>query len=339
MYEYKGKHRSTYYTITHDNKRVNLGHDLLMAKRKLLELEESRPMTGTIGYLLDDYLKEVQRLVSAGKRSASTLQTNELEVKNLKEAFGRMKPIDLQPNHVWVYLHKARGIKAPIRANREVAYLQAAFNWARDQGIVRDNPCVGVKRNEETPRVRLVNDDEFKQFLEFCRCNGHLGNDSEYKKDSDSGLRVALAASVAYLTGKAQAQVLRLHKTQIKDEGIEFSKRKRGAAVLVEWTDILRTIVNECCALPTETESVFLICNRFGQPYSRSGFKSMWQRLMKAWMAAGNEHFTFHDLRAKTVTDLIEDGRKASELTGHRTEDIPAKVYDRRAVRKAKAVK
>lgn len=82
-----------------------------------------------------------------------------------------------------------------------------------------------------------------------------------------------------------------------------------------------------------------LIHSRVGQPYSSQGFKAMWQRLMKEWVEQGNERFTFHDLRAKAVTDLIEDGRKASELTGHRTESIPAKVYDRRAVRKSKAMK
>ena len=65
----------------------------------------------------------------------------------------------------------------------------------------------------------------------------------------------------------------------------------------------------------------------------------MWRRQMKEWVEQGKERFTFHDLRAKTVTDLIENGRKASELTGHRTENISAKVYNRRAIRKSKAIK
>jgi len=85
--------------------------------------------------------------------------------------------------------------------------------------------------------------------------------------------------------------------------------------------------------------SMYLIYNRHGQPYTSNGFKAMWQRLMKIWVEKGNERFTFHDLRAKAVTDMIEDGRKTSELTGHRTESIPAKVYDRRVVRKSQAVR
>jgi integrase len=339
MYLYIGKRRDTFYTITSDNQRINLGHDLLAAKRKLLELEEGHSIAGSISELLDDYLKEVKSKVETGKRSARTLQDNTAEIVQLKKAFGGMRPKDLQPNHVWTYLHKFRGKEAPVRANREVSFLQAAFNWARGQGTVRDNPCAGVERNEEVSRTRMITDAELDSFSAFSRSNGHLEKDSERKESSDAGLRIALAARIAYLTGKAQAQVLRLHKTQITDKGILFSQRKRGAATLVEWTPIMRAAVDECLALPSNITSMYLIYNRQGQPYSSQGFKAMWQRLMKSWVAEGNERFTFHDLRAKAVTDLIEDGRKASELTGHRTESIPAKVYDRRAVRKSKAVR
>lgn len=340
LYVYKGKRHSTYYTITSRNERINLGHDLLIAKRKLLELEEGKSIAGTIGELLDDYLTEIKSKVDAGKRAISTYESNQLEIVQLKKAFGTMAPKDLKPPHVWAYLHKFRGKEAPVRANREVSFLQAAFNYARSQGIVRDNPCIGVERNEEESRTRLVTEAEMDSLIKFCRENGHLDNDSERKESSDAGLRVALAARLAYLTSKAQGQILRLHKSQINDqEGITFSKRKRGAPTLVQWTDELRRTVDECLALPTKVASLYLICNRHGQPYTSSGFKSMWKRIMNKWVEAGNEHFTFHDIRAKSTTDLIEDGRKASELTGHLTESIPAKVYDRRAVRKAKAVR
>ena len=143
----------------------------------------------------------------------------------------------------------------------------------------------------------------------------------------------------AYLTGKALGQVLRISRTQITDEGIEFGKRKRGANTLVTWTPALRAAVDECLALPAKITSMYLIFNADGQPYTPSGFKAMWQRMMGAWAEAGNERFTFHDLRAKAVTDTTEAGRKASDLTGHRTESVVAQVYDRRRVRKAPAAR
>ena len=45
------------------------------------------------------------------------------------------------------------------------------------------------------------------------------------------------------------------------------------------------------------------------------------------------------ELRAKAVTDMTEEGRKASDLTGHRTEAVVSKVYDRRRIRKAPAAR
>ena len=51
------------------------------------------------------------------------------------------------------------------------------------------------------------------------------------------------------------------------------------------------------------------------------------------------ERFTFHDGRAKAVTAVIEEGGKASELTGHRLESTVAKVYDRRRKRTSAPVR
>ncbi len=338
LYEYKGKRATTYYTITPDNKRINLGHDLRDAKRKLLEFD-GEPPAGTVSDHLDDLMKERRRLVERGKLSRDTLDSNDLEVVSLKKAFGKMAPEAIRPKHVWDYLHIYRGAQAPIRANREVALLSRMFSRLVNQGALDINPCTGVERNEEIERDRLVTDSEFEAFLVFCESNGHLGADSPMKTASDAGLRLALAARVAYLTGKALGQVLRISKTQVTDEGIVFGKRKRGASTLVTFTPALRQAVDACKALPSKIASTYLIYNTAGQPYTASGFKSMWQRMMGAWVEQGKERFTFHDLRAKAVTDVTEEGRKASDLTGHRTEAVVSKVYDRRRVRKSAAAK
>jgi integrase len=97
--------------------------------------------------------------------------------------------------------------------------------------------------------------------------------------------------------------------------------------------------VEAAIAMPSTIESNYVIHNQKGSPYTAGGFKAFIQRLMLDWVEAGNERFTFHDLRAKAVTDIIEKGGKASELTGHRNESTPAKVYDRRRIRKSDAVR
>lgn len=341
LYEYKGKRRNTYFTITDENQKVNLGHNLIEAKKALLTLEESAALAGTISELLDDYLAVVLKKVQAKKRSMETYITNVGEVVQLKKSFGRMKPAALRTSGVWRYLHKERGLNTPVRANREIAFLQAAYTYACNAGIVDINPCVGAERNEETARERYVTHPELKEFSEFARAGKHLKNDAA-RKWSDGGLRLALGAELAYLTAKAQAQILKLPLSMITDEGIEFGKRKGGARTLVTWTPDLRRVVDELLALPCKAgnvRSMYLVCQRDGSPYSKGGFKSMWNRLQTAWEETGHEWFTFHDLRAKAVTDVIEKGRKASELTGHRDETMPAQVYDRRHIRKSPAVR
>ena len=45
---YEGKRKNTYFTITAANEYITLGHDLAESKRKLIEIEEGRPVAGTI---------------------------------------------------------------------------------------------------------------------------------------------------------------------------------------------------------------------------------------------------------------------------------------------------
>lgn len=192
---------------------------------------------------------------------------------------------------------------------------------------------------KKAERDLLVSDAEFDAFRAFCRANGHLGDDSPMKTSNDAGLRLALTATIAYQTGKALDQVIRISRTQISDEEIEFGKRKRGAGTLVTWTPALRAAVGECKALPAKTPEPALDPQRRRPAVHASRFKAMWQRMMRAWVADGHQHFTFHDLRAKTATDATEAGRKASDFTGHRTEAVVSRAYDRRRVRKSPAAR
>ena len=337
MYEYKGKRKTTYYTITRENKYVTLGPDLVAAKRKLLELEGEQPGAGTVSELIEDTIKSRRRLVELGKLSKRTVDDNEREhAPQLVAVFGKMQIDTLKPKHVWHYLHKARGLDAPVRANKEIAFLQVCMSRACSQGIIDTNPCVGVERNEETPRDRLVTDQELRDFLRLAR------------EDGDVSTRAALAFYIAFVTGKAQGQILQLSRKQITPEGIDFGKRKGGARVFVEWSDELRAAVDESLGMLAKITPMYVVHTKEGGPYTSDGFKKGWQLLMGKWCAGGTwedgtprlpgERFTFHDGRAKAVTDVIEQGRRASELTGHRLETTVARVYDRRATRRAAPV-
>lgn len=319
LYVYEGKRRPTYYTITAANQRINLGHELIEAKRKLLDLEAGRPVAGSIAELFDRYMPEV-----SAKKAPATHKDEKASKVFLVKVFGKMRPQDIRPVHVAKYLDE-RGKTAPVRANREKALLSHVFSMAMRWGIVDANPCRGVARNTETPRDRLVTDRELCGFI-------------AHNAGSETGSLLGLVAWFAYLTSQRKGDLLKIRLDHLTDEGIVVQQGKTGAKVLVEWTPKLRECVAEIRALPRPVRGLFLICNRAGQPYTDSGFKALWGRAMTAWVDEGGERFHFHDLRAKAVTKMIEDGRKAQDLSGHASEAMVAKVYDRRTFKRSKAV-
>lgn len=320
MYLYKGKRKTTYYTITAANERINLGHDFTEARRKLLEIEEGRPAAGTIGELIERYMTEV-----SPKKAPRTHKDEIPSAKLLSDVFGKMSPSDLRPVHVAKYLDM-RGKTAPVRANREKSLLSHIYSMAMRWGIVDNNPCRGVARNTETPRDRFVTD---KELLDFCANAESLG---------DTGRMLSYTARLAYLTGQRRGDLLKIRLDQLADDGILITQSKTRVKVLIEWTPALRDCVSALRSLPRPVTGMFLICNRSGQTYTDSGFKAMWGRVMAAWGELGNERFHFHDLRAKAITKMVEDGRQARDLSGHKTDAMVTRVYDRRAVKKAKAV-
>lgn len=320
LYTYEGKRHDTYYTITRSNERINLGHDLIEAKRRLLDLEAGRPVAGSIGELLDRYLREI-----SPKKASATHKDELVSAEKLRAVFGKMRPGDLRPMHVARYLD-LRGETAPIRANREKSLLSHVFTTAMRWGIIDSNPCRGVARNTETPRDRLVTDAELAAFRIFAELSGNTGQ------------LLSIVARLAYLTSQRRGDLLKLRLDRLTDDGIMIQQGKTGAKVLIEWTPALRECVATLRALPRPVRGLYLICNKLGQAYTDSGFKSMWGRVMDAWCEAGGERFTFHDLRAKAITRMVEDGRQARDLSGHATDAMIAKVYDRRAFKKSKAV-
>lgn len=145
-------------------------------------------------------------------------------------------------------------------------------------------------------------------------------------------------AHLTYLTTQRRQDIIALRLFDIRDDGIHVTQLKRGAKVVIEWTDALRTAVSELRAIKRSIASIYLITNRSGQRYSDAGFKSMWNRLQVAWKEAGGERFHYHDLRARGVGKLKSEGRVAKDLTGHTTEATAERIYDRRVAKRAKAV-
>jgi integrase len=71
-------------------------------------------------------------------------------------------------------------------------------------------------------------------------------------------------------------------------------------------------------------DGMWVVHTRLGYPYSSSGFKALWKRARQS--AGLREPYTFHDIKAKSISDYEGDKRRFS---GHATERMVAR-YDRR---------
>jgi integrase len=292
------------------------------AKNRWMELTTGQAVQGTVAELLDAFLKHAEDQVRAGKRSAKTLEGNELESKTLKLVFGRMGYTKVTRKHIAGFLRQRTGRDgkpAPVRANREAALLSSAYAWAmgEPQFEIEENPCYGVRRNKESPRTRYLQTVELQRFgrgfaPRWLRCYILLKR----------------------LTGLRQGDMLKLGRQNITGRGLEVTTGKTGKALRFSWTHSLRTVANAILAdqdklnEKRKIKSLHFFPSRYGTQLSAFGFKSAWQRAMNAYEAKGHARFWEHDIRGKTGSDASSVAR-AQELLGHDSQATTQRHYRR----------
>lgn len=324
LYVKRGLRKDTYWSKI-AGKYYPLGNDRADAERKLKDLIEGKPVSGSIADLAERFIAHITSEVDSGASDALKPRTvtdyAEALRAHIVPIFGKMDPVEFQPKDAAQYLAKQKAKKRGVRANREVAALSSMFAFAMTEGIVSANPCHGVRRNKEIPRSRLPEVADMNAILKLAKDKG------------PGSYMVALIGALEAVTGRRRAEVLRLTRDCVTLEGLSGTevKAKRGSAnrsFIVSWTPFLRELINEAIALKQEIESNYLFPTRNGGPYSDSGYKCMWNRLMHEFVQQGGEWFTTHDLRALFVTGKL---KKGEDPATHRNPATMHRVYSRAA--------
>ena len=222
-----------------------------------------------------DYLRAIDTLNSADVGSG---------------AFGDVSLDDVSKRTIRSYLDT---YPAPIAANRHIAVLKAAWSWAEERHEIPDNPCIGVKMNEEKPRERYVTDDEYYSVLAMAPAE------------------IAQMMELAYLLRARLSEVMELTINDVSGTHITLDRVKGSEGELTMLSERLRDAVRD-------VRGGEYIVHR----YSQSAFRSAWRRLQSKMDKAGIERFTFHDLKAKGISD------HADNFGGHRSPAM-RKVYVR----------
>ncbi|MBD2782429.1 tyrosine-type recombinase/integrase [Xenorhabdus szentirmaii] len=218
----------------------------------------------------------------------------------LLPVFGKMSPDNVKPEHVRKYMDK-RGLKSRTQANREKTFFSRVYKWGYKRGMVKGNPCTGVKQARE----RYITDTEYTALY------------------SVSPTIVKMAMELAYLCCARQADVLSLTRSQLMEQGIFIRQGKTGKQQIKAWTKRLEDAVKLSETLITDPGifSIYVICQASGHKYTRDGFNSRWKKakqLAKETFPELDFNFTFHDLKAKGISDL--DGTLAEKqvISGHK---------------------
>ncbi|SUW63257.1 Site-specific recombinase XerC [Buttiauxella agrestis] len=233
----------------------------------------------------------------------------------LMPVFGNMDPDCIKPQHIRKYMDK-RGVASQTQANREKAFLSRLYSWAYERGKVKLNPCKGVRQFKEEARDRYITDEEYNALY------------------SVSPLLVKVAMEIAYLCLARQKDVLALKKSELLDAGMFIAQGKTGKKQIKAWSNRLRAVITMAKDLPLKPSmsSIYVLHKADGQKYTRDGFNSRWEvarEVARQKFPHLSFDFTFHDLKAKGVSDLEGTLQEKQQISGHKTITQTAR-YDRK---------
>lgn len=235
--------------------------------------------------------------------------------KKIIDVFGMMPPDNIKPEHVRKYLDK-RGVKSRTQANREKAFMSRVFRWAYERGYAKGNPTKGVKQFKEQGRDRYITNEEYSALY------------------SVSPVVVRVAMEIAYLCCARQADVLEMKKSQLMAEGILIKQSKTAVAQIKAWSDRLVAAIGlaKDLSLNAGMSSLYIIHQQSGHKYTRDGFNSRWRKAKeeaRAQFPHLSFDFTFHDLKAKGISDLSGNIYEKQAISGHKNVEQTAR-YDRK---------
>jgi len=317
-----GKKATTYRYLTFAGKWVNLGKDRAEAIRKVLDLNGAAPDTGTLSWVWGKY-KESRRYL----RLAESTRTDYAQCWDaISPVLGKMQIARITSPIVARYVRIERQ-DAPVRANREKALLSNLFAHGIDLGVCEANPAKQVRPNEEEPRTEAPDPEVLTRFLAWVA------------QQTPQRRIVGLAAEYASLAGNRKAEFLDLSWPQVDDEaGIVRVKRakqrgkKRGEVIEeITITPALRACLDKLKAIRPGKECLYVFPTRDNNAYTARGFKTLWQRIVLAAIAAKviteANRFSFHDLRAFYATQHKIETGELPDL--HKNRETTARVYDR----------
>lgn len=275
------------------------------------------PRGGTLGALIAAYRQSPEYATLAPK----TRETYEYVFKILTTLLA-LPLIDLNPARVIKIRDKVFGARGFAAANYTLRVLRLILNWGQPRGWLDSNPAdkiSAIRRPKDMPKKnRAWGPDEIEAVLNAAQ----------------PALRPAIALGA--FAGLTLNDALRLPWSAYDGVSIKLDNGRGKTLVPVHLRAHarLRDILDA-----TPRRATVIVTNIAGRPYTTTGFKTMFYRLISELVTEKKiqQGLTFHGLRHTVAKYLVDAGATVEDVKavlGHRTSAMAAHYadeYDRKA--------
>ena len=259
-----------------------------------------KPAAGTLMTLIVEYKTSSEYR----KLAPSTVRSYLAYLKLIESNFGDL-PLEALKDPRMRGEFKAwrdRFTNTPRKADFAWSVLARILSFAKDRGLIGNNPCEGGGRLYKADRSdRVWQDSDVASLL------------------SQAAPELALAMMLALWTGQRQGDLLRLPWSAYDGRHIRLRQSKTGRRLVVPVGEPLRTLLER-----TERRSPLILTTTRGKPWTADGFRTSWGKTCKR---IGIHGLTFHDLRGSAVVRLaLADASvpQIATLTGLSLRDVEA---------------
>ncbi|MEL4014352.1 tyrosine-type recombinase/integrase [Dryocola clanedunensis] len=233
--------------------------------------------------------------------------------RQLLAVFGKMRADDIKIEQVRIFMDK-RGLSSKNQANQEVASMSRVFGWSYERGYVKGNPCKGIRKFTLVDRDVYIPDEDYVAIYECAP------------------VEIQVAMEISYLCAAREGDVLDVLLSDIRDEGLFIEQNKTGKKQIKQWSPRLRTAVDLATQkLVNRSAAGYLIPGPSGGKMNKKTFNTWWNKAKKAAALKIGRPVpgTFHDIKAKAISDYEGSTRDKQLFSGHKTES-QVNTYDRK---------
>ena len=308
-----------------------------IAKRKAMDIQQGVIIAGSAADGIDRFQLECDK-THYRDQSKDGLAVRRGAYENLKKFFGKMHPRSIKTIHGYQYAEARSKAGAPAKAWKELAQMSTICHKWVEWGIIETNPLLGMRKPKHDKDVRTIGRSHVIRF--------YLWSQRQIKPQFKI---MGCASLFTYLTGYRAFEVRPFHRSGLLDDGVRVinAKRKKGeieVTKLREWSTRLRVVIKRADQA-LGRERMYLFANSYGEAYTRSGWGSVWQDAMLAYIGCAPkelvehpDYFSLLDIRPAAITTKIRQ-RKADmyDFAAHANPATTHREYDRRKEKRASA--